>query len=404
MKALHFAPPYRELFSAVVAVAILIVMVVSFHNVALKYSRRAVLPKVSPNYVDLPDGQHLLSLALASGTTVVIWGSCELTNAEQVPWIAHEFLPKKLNVPVFAFGHGGMQSLAIAAQMGFYKKYLRNAKQVVILSPEWFNEDEWRVSLDRFLEFMPTPLLAELYFESDMNDPLRERIGKFLLSQSDQLRDSSFVILALLSDFGGLKFRFYPTRLLHLAAYLFNYVPAKINDEFALYRLAIKHFQLDGPVRNGSRFSEAANWDSWQNTARTRARREITNSYGFFDHYYETIFRDQGPWPRAAAKPRLSGPEIQDFESMLKLLKEANSHPLFVIQALNPKAFTNVDEYIPLIKKLVADLDEAGMPILNLWDKDINEPGAFWGPVQTGDLSWLKIDRAILQYVERNRE
>jgi len=363
-------------------------------------ARSVIPPKYAPNYQS-GDIAAYIRLTLKSKRNILIIGSCELTDYDIVPVIANNFIRENWGVPVLAFGHGGMQSIAIAAQLAAYFDDLKNARVVIILSPDWFSELEVRTTLPAFFEFMPIRLLARYYFNRSIPTDARERIDGFLYGYKSHIKFLNNTMAAILSRYEKVSLLKQLIRVFNNAEIYFSeYFSLRFLDAYDITRLASKDFsEKDSPM-----FAEkTVEWEKLIKEADERFEKlSIKNSYGFLDAPYESFYRQQGPWPQPMKKALLNGEEFKDFKAMVEILKAAKCRPLFVMLGLNPKAFTNLDTFEPLIQDIKSVLTKNNMPVVDLWHEPYH-PSSFSGPLQLGDYAWLKINRAIYDYFIRNK-
>ena len=352
-------------------------------RLALRHYRRAGSSTHFYGYKDSPEAIFDLTLALKAKFPVVIFGSCELTHEHVVPELAHRYLPEKLGVPVFAVGHGGMRSLFVAAHLSAFAQDLRNVPLVIILSPEIFSVAEERKTLFRFLEYLPTPLLALFHWSGVATPDLRNAIDSFISVRQDQITYPS----AILRSIQGAGSR--------LTAYFKNYLPVRLAQRKHLYETALKSLpdQVQVPV------GDLPAWDIWLAKASGQAKKQFaSHPLGFSGEH-------RGPYPRQFSPPSLEGEEMQDFKILLELLKAMHARPLFILQSFHPEAYLGREQYKALSTELSALLKEAEFSFFDL-NGEPNQPGLFVGPQYMGSYGWMLMNRAIYnhyQAVSRNR-
>lgn len=304
---------------------------------------------------------------------ITVWGSSELT-AQSLKYISNKFIPSEIGLPVTFHGHAYHQSFVIMTQIAaFYnKKIQENAKIVIFLSPGWFETKG--TNANAFSEYMTPNVLSALI--TNRNIP-----SEFLYWTSEYIELSEYNNPSL--------------PMMYISAYKYW------NKE------------IKSTLSNEGSYKIIENDIDWEKLSRDaislEAKKSSSNSFGINNEYYAKYIEPnirKGKFPRSikSIKSSENNQEYQDFLKLVELLKLMKIKPIFIMQDLNPHAYTNLNNYGPILKKVKKELESNDFPYLDMWSwdgKDSYINGKLTDTMHTGEVGWVEINRFILKYYGR---
>ncbi|MCC6938350.1 MAG: hypothetical protein IT226_09025 [Flavobacteriales bacterium] len=343
------------------------------------------------NYNNHPDLSAALGNALRSGSSVVLFGSSELTSKDD-PAKPVGFLAQELKVPMIAIGHAGNQSFSIHAQLISANASLEHARLVILLSPGWFAGSSATdgTSLEAFLEYQPSPSLAGVAERLRSGDTTAVPIAHYLIQHRSELSGAQPVVKWIARN----------TDPVDRIRYAFSqpwawYGVKAITDMTPVSTTTADAAAVTIPA------IEAAEWARLMGEGTARHLVLCTNNHAFVnDEYYSTYVN--GATREVEAVPVDHSKELRDLQTLLHFLKQTKADPLFVIQPLNPFVYTNLHTLDPTIGAVRAALDHNGFDYLDMWRSDTTgyRPGTLTDIMHLGPVGWYRVDSAVVAHFQ----
>lgn len=389
-----YGPPRRAAIATCLAVTASLVLYGAARAVSAFHLRHAsgYLESTTAWKAFLP---FSLEVGLTRPNSLVVFGSSEL-SMEDEPNLPQLFFPREAGVPVFAFGHAGMQSLSILARLFAHQKNLGGASLVIMVGPGWFLD---RPPLERFLEAVSQPISTGI-LQASWHDPVAMTyLSKYVDEQLVAIENPSPSMQAIAAYTGSpWAFPFLAAKALFLE--LPGVVESTLQIMIASWSPGTPYILAEGP--HGT--IDAFPWRDRQLAANARqVARSRGNSAFVEDGYFQRVVTDTGrEFPLALAAPELDGREMADFTALVAFLVRTHASPLFVIEGFNARAYKDLDSWRPLLSKLRSVLYDAGFPCVDLWE-DRYQPGAYFDVQHIGSYSWLEVDRQITRLFNERR-
>lgn len=341
-------------------------------------------------YVREPFLSPLLASALSDGSSIVLFGSSELTTKDH-PAKPINFFNKRLGRPLLAIGHDGNQCFAIHSQLISAGSELSKARLAIMLSPSWFGGTPGQrgTELSCFLEYNPSPSLYRVHQRLVAGDPSVLPVQEYLVRHADDLSMASSVVKEIIARGSAVQ----------MAKHWF------VRPYDALVVEGTRNNMLDMPllgtlpVARGD--SSDVDWVALRAAAVAEHLAECTNNRFYInDHYYSTYVNGSTRLLRHLAEEE--NQEMRDLIALLDHLKNANADPLFVVQPVNPFVYEDVRAFIATMDRVKAELDSRGFAYLDLWEDDTAQfqPGVLTDAAHLGALGWYKVDSALMAHFE----
>lgn len=329
-----------------------------------------------------PKNQLALIESLCNKNSISVFGSSELTT--DTPYITYNFLPDSLKIPCKAFGHAYFQSFALYCQLLGMKEYIRNSKICIILSPGWFESDG--TNIEAFLEHVRPEFLKRIIWDSSISISQKKMIGNYLNKHVDQI------------DYPSSEIEYFQL-LASKKSFIQQFKLNHIRKNF-IYNCK---YHLEPTLKNKQvRNPKYVNWK--RASVRTKlAFSENSKSNPFFisDFYFKQHIKTIKNYEKKEYKPLSleSNTELNDLLKLIRFLKEEKVKPVFIVQGLNPYAYSNLQRFNPILKVIKAECKKQGFPILDLFsdNKKNYEPGILNDVMHMGDYGWLKVNQFIKQ-------
>lgn len=324
------------------------------------------------------------------GEIIYLLGSSELTAATD--GIPYNFISKHFSTHVMGLGHAGNQCFSIYMQLLAKQQLLKNAPVVIILSPGWFeSKPSHGTSSEVFLEFNSERFLnavlqaddGSAYFQyaykgiSRLYDEFNSPSLELRLMNFNHKSSQSFIHRALYAPL-----IFCDERLLKIRQKI---KPCYLPDDAAYIRKLIQpeniHF----------------NWDSIFKFNKEEVLKKSTNNrMGIADDYYTEYIHGKTGHMQAVKDP--VNQELEDCKMLIRLLREKNAKASFIISPLNPYYYHNLNEILPTIQTIEAEIKRSQFPYLNLLETDTTryEKAILHDVMHMSDYGWYKVNRFII--------
>jgi len=289
-------------------------------------------------------------------------------------------------------GRAGNQLFSIYSQLLALHKNLNHAKIVVILSTGWFsNHYAEGTSLASFLEFNSNRFLSVIMNDSTIPDEFKNPVFDYVAKNFNNINAPTRILK---------KMNMASHQNKNIFSALAYYPLQKWNDKMISLIHPTENIELENvaPIQQEKKIN-ANNipWDSLCTVAIHRHELTATNnSWGINNEYFNTFIK--GEKKEEDIVPLHKNQEYADFLMLLKLFKHYHVKATFVIQALNPYAYKNLNEVTPFVKSMEQELKKNNFPCLNLYvenEKDYQK-GLLTDALHMGAYGWYKMDRFIL--------
>ena len=330
-----------------------------------------------------------LARTLADGSSIVLFGSSELTSADH-PSKPMNFFNNELHVPLAAIGHAGNQSFSIYAQLVAANADLTRSRITILVSPGWFVGKPGRrgTDLEAFLEYQPAPSLYRMRERFLSDDPDVARVASYLADHRLDLGAAGPIVrwnVRAASRWGA--------AVNPLAQWWDGFVVEATEEQMICTPKTVEH-PMPPRVQLGS--------DEWgERFAQGKAEHlaQCTNNPFFVnDAFYAEYVA--GETRTVEALPFNEDRELTDLVLLLDYLKAHNAHPFFVLQPLNPFVYTNTKDLDPTMDRIREELDARDFALLDLWSSDTAdfEPGILTDVMHLGPVGWYHIDSTLAAY------
>lgn len=329
--------------------------------------------------------------------SIFIIGSSELTSGE--PEVPHVFLNKNFNANVFSYGAAGNQSLSILCQLLANESKLKEKNIVFIISPGWFESTFSKgTSSEVLLQYNSTVFFHRISTQNNLysayvgyrisqlfpefNNPSLELKTIFLKHQFQK----SFIHKAI----------YYP--LCKVSNFLFSKKHSLLNHSG--YQSTHVKIKYSNDLLNSKQNVE---WDILLENARKEVNNKANNNtLGINNAYYTTYIKNKKG--NVSAVNRKVNTEWQDFEMLVKYIREQNINAYFIIQPINPLYYKNAEELEPVIQQVVNEITKPekgkAMPCLNLFVSrtELYDKAILSDIMHLSSYGWLTVNREIATY------
>lgn len=337
--------------------------------------------------------QRTISLQndLESGK-IVLFGSSELVFYPNQKFLPQNYFNNELKLPLRIQGDKGQQTFAIMSQLAACDNEIvkQNAKIAILLSPSWFTgSSDNGLKMPIFLEYMYPGMMNKLYFQSEADDKYKLLISDYIKKNLDQIKDPNFIYK---DSYNDLK-----------SDYLDNEFKKLIIETFDSKDLNPKLIDYKEPNFN---------YESLKTEAKNITISTNSNPYGINNEYYEKyivkqIQKDNFPFGIIVPSDIKQNQEYNDLLILLEYLKTYKIKVLFVMQDLNPYAFTNNrEEANKLMNTIKSKVLEYDFEYFDMWSnkKEDYEIGTLTDIVHIGELGWVKINQKLIDFFIKNKE
>jgi len=335
--------------------------------------------------------------AIKSKNTILLVGSSEMGTAKtDIAARPDLFFQKyKTKFSVVTLGHDGNQCMSIYTQLLVFSKYLKNSKISVIVSPGWFEGHfAYGTSLDRFLEYNNENFINEIYSNIDIPYNLKNYVSKYIYEKYNDLISPSILYKSIACNYkADLNF----LNKIALTPLLKYYKITKNNN---ILPAVNETLIVDYDINNCD--YGVVNWDSLYIKA-IKHQKEIStnNTWGIYNDYYTNRTKGKTSKERVIAVNK--NRELKDFKKVLELFKYYNVDASFIIQPLNPYAYSNLIDYKPILSEVEKTIKEYNYPYINLfvYDTAKYKIGTLTDVMHFGEYGWLKADKFLIDTYEK---
>lgn len=342
-------------------------------------------------------GSILQSKAIRSKGVVPFYGSSELgTGLEFNP--TKVFANKPTGFTPFIVGRGSVQSLVnvlnLASQEG-----LKGRKLVFTFSPDWFAAKDG-LSSERLAMNSSALHVYQIILDPKLPRAVKKEIAQRVLEVPEVIKDYPDLKLLLgtylSEDWASTAKRvgLWPLAEVKLAA-------LEIQDARQVQSLLQKANQkAKAPTGNPTASSVA--WDKLLDRSVQRGHDLITNDLNVLDSSYAAQTesdKKKGSWKNLKLYP---SKEYQDFELLLRILKDKGAEPLFVLIPVNGRwadyADFPVSERQDYYQRVRGMIQEHGFQLADFSDREY-EKYFMQDPWHIGLKGWAEVDKAIDAFV-----
>jgi D-alanine transfer protein len=326
---------------------------------------------------------------------ILLFGSSELTN-QGFSNITNRFFTEQLDIPVLAIGHAGNQTFNYACEIGALKQRKSTPSKVVfIISPGWFlGESANGTSVASFLEYINDDMLKKIINNDSIPKELKKAVFEYVERNFDKINFPSTT----------LKYIYYKQKQ---SANLFNKLRYSFMT-FIYHEWLNREKGIDNNIIGKSAevhlqdtfqfIAGEPKWDSVISVAHRIEKQKCTNEFGVNDAYYNEYAK--GNLPRTTDPIVTPNQELLDLKLLLQVCKEENIDAVFILQALNPHAYSNLDEINPLMNEVKKAIKDKDFYLYDMWqpNKDKYEKGVLTDVMHTGEYGWSLINREVYNH------
>lgn len=340
------------------------------------------------NYSREPFLSALLASTLADGSSIVLFGSSELTTKDH-PAKPVNFFNEHLGRPLLAIGHDGNQCFAIHSQLISAVADLSKAKIAIMLSPSWFGGTPGSrgTELSCFLEYNPSPSLYRVHQRLLAGDTVVLPVQDYLVRHADDLNMAGPVVKEIIAHGSAIE----TAKHWFMRPFDAMVVEATRNTMLAAPPMGA------APLTRSDR--DTLDWTALRAAAAAEHLAECTNNRFYINNeYYSTYVNGSTRLLRPLEEK--DNQEMRDLVALLDHLKNTNADPLFVLQPVNPFVYEDVREFTSTMDRVKAELDGRGFAYLDLWEEDTAafEPGVLTDAAHLGALGWYTVDSALMAH------
>lgn len=342
------------------------------------------------NYSREPFLSALLASTLSNGSSIMLFGSSELTTKDH-PAKPVNFFNKRLGRPLLAIGHDGNQCFAIHSQLISAGADLANAKLVIMLSPSWFGGTPGQrgTELSCFLEYNPSPSLYRVHQRLLAGDTAVLPVQDYLVRHADDLSMAGPVVKEIIARGSAIA----------SAKHWF------VRPFDAMVLEGTRNAMLAAPSPGAAPLTrsdrDTVDWTALRAAAVAEHLAECTNNRFYINNdYYATYVNGSTRLLRPLEEK--DNQEMRDLIALLDHLKHMNADPLFVVQPVNPFVYADVRAFTATMDRVKAELDDRGFAYLDLWEDDTAnfQPGVLTDAAHLGALGWYRVDSALMAHFE----
>jgi|GEM_PF-5734097 len=335
-------------------------------------------------------GYQYVADRLRTGDAVVLFASSELVN-RKTPFVAHNFLPDRLGIPLVSLGRGYFQSFPEYLLLSSLAPQLNASSRVVILfSPGWINLN--RVPPN----FFPYYLQDDLVYDTRRHGGDLGDLSGYLHDRSDDLEHLSPALREVMRALPvGPPSR--PRRLLAWGSDLLLQARGwSYQWVAALYKLSA---WLDGGAPPALPPASEPDWPDLERQAIADETPLMTNNQLWVHDQYFTQYLTDHPHGGASlfGQETHEDVELSYLRRNLELLRKHDAKVLLVILPLNGRVYGDLDRFQPVRPQIHAMADELGVQLYDMWEQT-PEIGLMGDGMHIGSLGWVRIDRAIARW------
>lgn len=330
--------------------------------------------------VEKLDEAYQFDKGLKSGVITVL-GSSEL-SFRFLKYFPTKYFPNKLNTRIIVNGNSNQNIFSIRSQLAGFKSDLamKNAKIVIIISPEWFSEFfiSWNHSHHHSRNKMGGVDFGRMHF---LNCNFNK--NKMILRKINLIRKKNFTQLDNLFEM--------PIRQL-LTSGIIPCDTAK-GAEIEPENNSKKNYNFDKDLAMSKSIT---------------LKRMKGNKYGMNDFWFNqkikprlvNILKNQDQRYNSPVPKLGKNKEFHEFLKLVTLLKDFKIKPLFILLDSNPLLIFDRSPYREIVPAMEAVLKKNKMGFFNLWSwsKDEYEIGTLRDITHPGEYGWMKMNKAIYEH------
>jgi len=336
--------------------------------------------KLSANLVENEKSEAQLIGSLREKNGITLFASSELsTSSINIPYI---FLPDSLGIRVNAFGHAHQQSFSIFCQLLALKDEIKDSKITIILSPGWFQGEG--TNIEAFLEFVRPNFLKQIIKDDSVPLAYKLYIGEYLYKNQELISNSNSSI-----------------------DYFINLYKHKDNEKLMAFfeNRKIEFEEINYQIENSKKIIYKNQKIDWQKKFMTAtenfADSTTENSIYVLNSYYNKYLKNEsGNFTKSdfTIQETTNNRELNDFHLLVKLLKKMNAKPSFMIQALNPYFYNDLNKFNPILRNIITTLKKEKIPFINFYtDKEGDyKPGTLLDIMHSGEPTWIKYNHFLV--------
>lgn len=340
-------------------------------------------------------GNILQSKALATTDIVPFYGSSELeTGFEFNP--TNVFRRSQTGFVPFIIGRGSVQSLVNILNLAS-QEHLQGRKLILSFSPDWFAE---RNGLENNSLAMNSSTLHiyQMMLSPSFPPDLKRDVAERILEIPEVMKDDPLLQRYLQA---------YTTSGYWAKMKLLGYWPAaeiqcaalEVQDVLSVRDL-VKKIKPHEFLQTAKEKSEVS-WNTLLKRSELRGESLISNDLNILDTLYSKYTKPgmKGSWSRLKLYP---SEEYNDFNLMLRVLKEKGAKPLFVLIPANGRwadyAGFSPQERKDYYRRIRSMIQDNGFSVADFSSKEY-ELYFMQDPWHIGLKGWAEVDWAIEQFV-----
>ena len=340
--------------------------------------------------------------ALNESNSIVLMGSSELLQSDTVRAMPFNFIPKNSHFNLLAIGTGGNQCFSIFTQLYSARKYLDNSKIVIIISPNWFIKRYGSgTSLASFFEFNNNRFLHRIINNSSQNDLFKNYIGEYIVKNYSNIESNNTLInyfyykhLSMKNNFYGIAF--FP--IVQMLSFINNLPIIIFGNDYNYSELEYNPSEQE--IATKLNIEKNIIWNEYfENAIEYQKSISTNNDIGMRDDYYNIEIKQRKKKRQISLNPIEEIQEYKDFKMLLKLLAHYNADATFVIQALNPYFYDDLNDMKPIIDSISYMIKDNNFPLNNqfIYKENEYEIGVSSDAMHLGALGWYRINKFIIE-------
>lgn len=343
---------------------------------------------------DLADSTLLLKKAFETDGAYYILNSSHLTTFSIPTHPAYFF---HNSTPAFLIGGGGHQNLLNVLNIASLQKDLSNKKIVIILSSQWFSDQEG-ISKGYFNRWFHEIQLFETLENPFISDCIKARIANRLM-EMDYIKTDPILSSYLFAKKYSLN---------SLQRLLSPFINLQKNSAIKKENTNLKRV-LSEPANlavpeNANGFEPGKDFSIMYKLATDIGQKETSNNiFGISNGYYNTYISKKKPRPFKGGG-LLTSKEYDDLKLFCELLKELKAQPMFIILPMHGKwldsrgfALDKREEFYHLIRSTVSVYGFA----IGDFSKYEYEKFFLSDIMHIGWIGWLRVNEKIREFYEK---
>ncbi len=360
------------------------------HSLVYSYNSNSYIAHYSETQ---PDANISISKTLQEGIPLVL-GSSEMSSSN-LNAMSYNFFKEK-NILSQGFGHAGFQCFAISSVLAANAQFLKNAKLLIILSPGWFEGKSAKgTDLTCFFEYNNLFALNQHIENKSIPEDYKQYYSDYLSRKYEQINSPNVFVNLLAHRYNA----FYkPINAINY------WLRDDIANRFSGFKFTDEVNKALAKNTTIYKFNKVSpNWDSLYKTSIKEFEKTATNNnWGIQNDYY--TFWVEGKSLKTISFPK-HNQELQDLKVLLKLCKDLNAKPSFVIMPLNPNVYSNLKDLSPVIEEVKNELSNYQFNYFDMYTPncDKHEKGILTDIMHPDNYGWYQIDKFIIEEFANNK-